>query len=249
MNCGLVTFIWFCFYVHSSLAVACGDIHGNLHYNNIYNAHMLSEEYYSKLQNISLPDAVRFEQLIAQIERFAEDADIAYCDLLIDMIEQDALEPFQILYPLLDFVEDYYEVDLMVRCLQYRKIEFLNFMYSHDFKPERFITAIDLMFQNCAEVYLCIKLVDFIASLNEKIKENLSAIFTDAIHSLLFHCSLATYEEDEFIGYIEELVERGANVTEQIKQAYKDEYPEYESLHKLLTDSEIPDVKQPDDCC
>jgi hypothetical protein len=207
----------------SSNHTSDGPGDNGLHENDRYDVNRLSQVYFGRLQEFTLPDADRFERLVAVLEsNLPEDQDSRenhkFRSCLDQLFSDDLFEEFQTLYPLIRFDDSYPydfadDVDLMLFCLDDERAHFGEFMLTQDFDIERFIDAVKYRIGEAGDPDSIIDVIEWLAERNAEIAEEKPEIYRDFIRSTLENWEINDKEKMEVV---QRLVSLGAITDENL---------------------------------
>lgn len=164
--------------------------------SDLYDPIRLSQVYYGSLQKFTRADAERFERLLVTLdESHADEEDEddrkSYAILLREMIEENQLEDFKALFPLIRFDEQVpFDVDLELRDVG-ELVPFVDFMLDHGFDAERFLGIIGNSMEDYAEPDDIIDIVEWLAARHGSLAEPKLAFYRDLIGDTLRNGSLS----------------------------------------------------------
>lgn len=189
-----------CCYVQSSSssrASAYGSVKTRISDLDLYDLDILLRVYYGSLQQITLPDAERFERLVAFLERAHSNVvtERSYGLFLLEMIRQDRLEEFRTLLPLITFNEHRpYDIYLLMECID-KKVLFAEFIYSQCFNAERFLRKLKVY----SDPDAVIDLIEWLTGRDAIIAERRPEILQDLVRVTLKKWNIALEDSLEVV--------------------------------------------------
>lgn len=215
---------------------------------DVYDATRLTQAFYNNLPEVTANDEERLTRYIAAVGN----AQIGLLDgafyiqktfglLLLEAVAHNRPDDFKLLFPLLEYGDaNPYDIFLMVECVEYGRLSLVEFMMSLGFDALRFIKEIKVLMSELTSPSYAIELVEWIAQRDATIAEMKFDLYTDAMKIVLHNDEVG---EGELLQLAKRLIDLGADVTETVIEAYKQAYPENETLIELLVNNQIPDVK------
>ena len=169
---------------------------------------------------------------------------MSYGHLLMDAIRDGHFEIFRGLFPLLEFEEDNpYDIYLMVECVDYERMEFVEFMMSVGFETERFIDEVLELVEILVCPELVIELLDWVSGRDATVEEQRLDIYGDALDKLLRNGQITNDNREELV---RELIEKGVVVNDRTLSAYEEAYPDNPEFLEILRNAQIPTIKEPE---
>jgi hypothetical protein len=219
-----------------------------------YDANRLTQAFYNNLPEVTANDEERLARFIAAVGN----AQIGLLNglfyfqktfglLLLETVAHNRPEDFKLLFPLLEYGDaNPYDIFLMIECVEYGRMSLIEFMMSFGFDASRFIKAIKVLMSELTSPGYAIELVEWIAQRDATIAEMKCWLYSDAMEIVLHNDDVG---EEELMQLAKRLIDLGADVTESLITAYKQAYPENETLIELLTNNQLPDVKGTECLC
>lgn len=208
-----------------------------------YNADRLTEAFYRTATSVVPENIARFQRLMQALEpEAANEGPKNYGLLLMEMIEEDRLEEFQALFPLVSFERSSYDTYLMMHCGGDKAL-FAEVIYTHSFVADDFYYEV----LEELESYCCpdevIDVIEWLADRDRTIGARKEEFCQDLVYANLENSEI----DDELRAeVIMRLVRLGAFVDDYMIQECRRVLPDDEELHQFLTNISIPDIKEPD---
>jgi hypothetical protein len=224
-----------------------------LDHNDPYDAIKLSRAYYANLPEITVSDAERFERLLLALEwanRFNTNPILAkaYGKLLSGMINGRQLEGFMCLYPLVNMGDYPSEIGyLMIQCAANDRREIAEYIFATSYgsgRAKEFISELKrTLFEYAFPIY-AINLVGWIVEFDAGVDGRKFEIYSFLLSGLPKNGAIS---RDTLMSLVRKLVSLGADVSDAVIDKYKKEYPAFDDLLRFLYESQIPDVKEPEE--
>lgn len=241
---GIFAVLACCLRFISCAANPAGRRPNKLSHLDVYDVRNLSRAYFANLEGFTVYDANRLERLIAEIGNPGHN--YMYVDLVADIIALGNLEYLETVYNLIDFGNDLFDVEEMIELYRNERFAILDFLLMQNFDTERFIAGVLLNI----DAFQCPKwlpgLANYVAARNPKFAERKYELFNQAVMALI-NMDIEPEEEDQCCGYVKQLVELGAYITDDICARFRVAYPDYAVLIQELENGQIPEFKQPEE--
>jgi hypothetical protein len=206
-----------------------------------YDHARLTQAYNSSLASFTPASIVRFQRLLDALDRVQPET---YGLLLVDMIDEDRLENFQTLFPLICFSDEHpYDVYLMMRCAG-DKAPFAEVIYAQGFDARRFIDEMEVVMESYDDPNTVIDVIEWLADRDRAIRSQKEAIYNELIFVTLENFEVGV---EERVQVIRRLVHLGAVVDDYLIRECTLAFPENVELQEFLRDLCIlPDIRGQD---
>jgi hypothetical protein len=207
-----------------------------------------SAAYYHGLYDVTVVDAARLECAIAEISnvyRGRERYDQYYL-LLRGMVGTCSLESFKCVYPHFEFPEEaaWITALLLVDCAESGGTELMDYLIYDvgGFEPAGFIQEVKIIAENNRSPRSCLEAVGLVADRSPQVAARKYEIYTAMLPAFLAN----EYGCADFEDLARKLVSLGAEVSDDLIEDVKYEFPDSTGLHEFLYNSVIPDCKEPE---
>lgn len=213
-----------------------------------YDPKRLAQVYYARLPWITVNDAARLEQLIADIGNpMGPNFGVkSYGIIMQELMKQNRLESFKCLFSLMGDEEDgYHDVYLWLECAGYKKMESVEFMLSQGVDIETVVFEVMDMLKDHIYPEWGIDLLGWLMERDPSVAESKSEIFNDALCSIINNGEM---NEEDVAKFAKVLIELGTIISDSTVEECQQRYPENVALYELLRNGQLPDFKEPDIC-
>lgn len=200
----------FCFLPAFAAPFPFANVPNRLPENERYDVGRLAEVYYDSRQARTLSDAERFERLVAVLESMDPQP---YSNCFRDLFEENRLEEFQTLYPLIQFDDvDPFNLYLLLECVD-EKVPFAEYMLSQNLDLELFIdkTTEDLKGYTCPDD--AVDVIEWLAERNAFIATRKPSFYQALIGSTLENFEL---DKEGRLELVQRLVDLGATIDNRV---------------------------------
>lgn len=206
----------------------------------IFNVAEFSQVYYRNLGRVTASDVEKLQRFISVVEN---DRIKSYHRLLLDLVKQNRLENFKLLFPMIELDEmSVYDIYLMLESVS-RNMQFVEFMINQGFDSSRFIYGIKEEMQDWPRPGECIDLIEWVSQRNPAVAEHKFAIYSDFLWILLKNYLL---DEVELFAVVRKMISIWVVATDSIVKAYEKEYPG-NTIIEDLRNSQALDIKEPEE--
>jgi hypothetical protein len=169
-----------------------------------------------------------------------------YVDLILDIIRLDNLEFLEAVYNLIDFGNDLFDVEVMIELYRNERFAIFDFLLMQNFNTDRFIAGVLLNIDDLQCPKWLPGLTNYVAARNPAFATRQYELFSRAVVALI-NMEIQPDEEEECCGYVKQLIELGAYITDDICERFRAAYPDYVDLIQELVNGQIPDIKHPEE--
>jgi hypothetical protein len=219
-----------------------------------YDPVKLGSIYYGRLSRPTVEDAIRFEQINVDVvsplpaEGFevADDEEQfygSYGGCLADLMLKGLWESFKTLLPLLSDERDgaYYNAEFLWYCMRAgNRREYAEFMMAQGVDPNNIIWEVLQMLQEWLDPEHGIDLLQFLLARDPEAAEHQADIYHDALVNIHNNSELS---EDEVVELVRRLTGLGADVTDDLLDAFIERFPDNSAFHEMLRNAQVPDCK------
>jgi hypothetical protein len=211
----------------------------------------LAQAFFGRLSAVE--DATRFEQLLADIANpvsveghlVAQENEYlrdSYDDVVEELMKKGRLESYKLLMSMMgdDDGKAYFNTEILWECVKANRMEYAEHMMAQGIETTAVIQEVLQMLSEYEDPEHGVDLLAFLIGRDPEVAEHQADIYHDAIVNIHNNWELS---EDEVVELVRRLTGLGADVSDQLLEAFIERFPENVALHELLRNAQAPDCK------